>query len=45
MQILENLVDKSDIFNLVKNPDLNTKLVTFATKAELKSEFDKRVKL
>ena len=31
------LVNKSDISNHVKNSDLNTKLVTSATKTELKS--------
>ena len=35
------LVNESNISNLVKNPDLNTKLVTLATKTELKAEKDK----
>ena len=39
------LIDKSNTFNLVKNSDLNTKLATLATKAYLKWEQDKIVKL
>ena len=39
------LVDKYDICNLVKISDLNTKLARLATKAELKAEQDKIVKL
>ena len=35
------LVNESNISNLVKNPDLNTKLVTLATKTKLKAEKDK----
>ena len=35
------LVNESNISNLVKNPDLNTKLVTLATKTELKAVKDK----
>ena len=38
-------VDKSSGSNLVKNFDFNTKIVTLATKAELKAEQDKMVKL
>ena len=38
-------VNKSDISHLVQNSDLNTKLTTLATKAELKTEQDKIVKL
>ena len=33
----KELVDKSYIYNLVKNSDLNAKVATLATKAELKS--------
>ena len=41
----KELVDKSTISNFVKkNPDLNLKLKTLATKAELKVEQDKTVK-
>ena len=32
----KKVVDESDIFDLVKNSGLNTKLATLATKAELK---------
>ena len=39
------MVDKSDISNLVNNSDLNTKLATLATKAELEAEQDTIVKL
>ena len=39
------MVDKSDISNLVNNSDLNTKLATSATKAELEGEQDTIVKL
>ena len=38
-------VNKSDFSNLIKNSVLNTKLATLATKAELKAEQDKTVKL
>ena len=38
-------MNKSDISNQVKNSDLNTKLATLATKAELEAEQDKIVKL
>ena len=38
-------VNKSDFSNLIKNPVLNSKLATLATKAELKAEQDKTVKL
>ena len=34
----KELVDKSDIFNLIKIFDLNTKLATLAAKAKLKAE-------
>ena len=39
------LANKSNIFNLVWKFDLNNKLVTLATKTELKAEQDKIVKL
>ena len=38
------LVNKSDTSNCVKNSELNAKLATLVTKAELKSEQDKIVK-
>ena len=38
-------VNKSDFSNLIKNSVLNTKLAILATKAELKAEQDKIVKL
>ena len=38
-------MNKSDISYLVKDSDLNTKLGTLATKAELKAEGDKTMKL
>ena len=41
----KGLVDKSDISNLVKYFVLNTKLAILASKAELKAEQDKIVKL
>ena len=41
----KGLVDKSNISDLVKNSDLNTKLVTLATKAELKTKQEKILKL
>ena len=41
----KGLVDKFSVSNLVKNSDFNTKLVTLATKAELKAEQYKKVKL
>ena len=41
----KKLVNKSDISNLVKSSDLNTKFSTLATKAELKADQDKIVKL
>ena len=41
----KELVIKSDTSNLVNNANLNTKLTTLATKAELKAEQDKVVKL
>ena len=45
-KVKENkLVDQSDNSNLVKNSDLNTKIATLATKAEVKLEQDKIVKL
>ena len=34
----KKLINKSDIFNIVKNFDLNAKLTSLATKAELKAE-------
>ena len=39
------MVDKSNISSLSKYYDLKTKLATFATKAALKEEQDKIVKL
>ena len=39
------LVDKSDIFSLIDNSDLDKKIATSATKAELKSEQRKTTKL
>ena len=39
------LITKSDIFNVIKNSNINTKLATLAAKAELKIEQDKIVKL
>ena len=41
----KELVNNSGISNLAQNSDLNTKLATLATKAELKSEQYKIVKL
>ena len=41
----KKLVIKSGITSLVKNSDLNTKLAALATKAELKAEQDKIVRL
>ena len=41
----EGLVDKSDISNLAKNSDLDTKLAARAKKADLKAEQDKTTKL
>ena len=41
----KGLVNKSDISNLVKKIDLNTNLTTLATKADLKTEQGKIVKL
>ena len=41
----KKLVNKSNVSDLVKNSDLNTKLATLGTKAELKAEQDKIVKL
>ena len=41
----KEIVTKSDISNLMKKSDLNTKLRTLATKAELKVEQDKIVEL
>ena len=38
-------VNKSDFSIFFKNPVLNSKLATLATKAELKAEQDKTVKL
>ena len=46
IQIKEKrLIDKSGIFDLVKNSDLKTKLATLATKAELKAMQDQIVEL
>ena len=41
----KNLVDKSDIAGILNNADLDVKLSTLATKAELKAEQDKIKKL
>ena len=41
----KELVDKSDIPNLVKNSGFNKNLATLATKAELKAEQDNIVQL
>ena len=41
----KGLVDKSNISDLVKYSDLNTKLVALATKAELKTKQEKILKL
>ena len=41
----KGLVDKSNISNLAKNFHLNAKLAKLATKAELKAEQNKIVKL
>ena len=41
----KKLVNKSDISDLVKNSDLNTKLAILAVEAELKAEQDKIMKL
>ena len=41
----KGLLNKSDIYSLVKNSDLNTKLAKLATKTKLKAEQDKIVKL
>ena len=41
----KELVNKSDIFNLIRDSGLNTKLGTLATKAEFKAEQDKIKKL
>ena len=41
----KGFIEKSNISNLIKNSDLNTKLATLATKAELKAKQDKIVKL
>ena len=39
------MVDKSDIFSFIDNSDLDKKIATSATKAELKSEQRKTTKL
>ena len=44
-QKTKELVNKLNICNLAKNSDLHTKLATLATKAKLKAEQDKTVKL
>ena len=41
----KQLVYKFDISNLIKNFDLNTKLKTIATKADLKAEQNKTAKV
>ena len=41
----QKLDHESNISNVVKNFDLNIKVATLATKAELKAEHDKIVKL
>ena len=41
----KELLNKSDISNLTKKYDVNTKLAALATKAELKGEQDKILKL
>ena len=38
----KELVNNSNISNLVKNSGLDTKLATLATKVELKAELDKK---
>ena len=41
----KGFIEKSNISNLIKNSDLNTKLATLATKAELQAKQNKIVKL
>ena len=41
----EGLVNKSDIAGFINNADLDKKVETLATKAEIKGEKDKTVKL
>ena len=41
----KELIDKSNISNLIKNSDFNRKLKTLATKAELKVEQEKIVQM
>ena len=41
----KKLIHKSDILNLVKNSDLNTKFLSLAIKAKLKAEQDEIAKL
>ena len=41
----KKLVDKSAIAGFINNPDFNEKIATIATKAELKTEQDKIIKL
>ena len=41
----KQLVDKSAIAGFINNADLNKKVATLATKAELKAEQDKIIKL
>ena len=41
----KELVDKSDIAGFINNSDLDKKVATLATKAELKAEQDKIIKL
>ena len=41
----KKMVNESNIFNLIKDSDFNTKIATSVTKAELKVEQDKIVSL
>ena len=41
----KELVDKSDVSRFIDNSDLDKKVVTLATNAELKADQDKIVKL
>ena len=41
----KGFIEKSNISNLIKNSDLNTKLATLATKAELQAKQNKIVQL
>ena len=42
---IKELVNKSNIFRFINDSDLNKKIETLATKAELNAEQDKLVKL